>query len=179
MPGTGVRARVWLDELPDVTYPIDDVLECSISPHQSRTDAVRLSAIEVVRMPGHPSSYGLLGASFTPKRTDRLLIEVASSTPGGEQVDWALAGRCDEVRSGLPKEYAVSVFDAAATVGASWKLGAGVLRFDHAAHGLVGSSAWFFGALSRAVMSLLVHADEPCSDAALAEIVRLHLGGRT
>jgi hypothetical protein len=61
----------------------------------------------------------------------------------------------DIVVIGLPDEFADSVLTGAVQAPATRLLGPGVLRFDCAAQGLVGSSRWFFRHLSTIVVRLL------------------------
>lgn len=172
---SGVVARIWLDDLPAVTYPPFNTIERRLETHRLVLGTARSIAVEVAGMVGHPSSYGLLGASFTPLPVDQLLIQVVCSTENGCLLDWALAGRCDEVHAGLPAEYASSVLDAAGTADGVADLSAGLLRFDHAAHGDVGSSSWFFGQLGRLLVSLLPRDVSQIRDDELAEIIAVGL----
>ena len=167
------HTRVWLDELPEATYAVLGVSERSVAMHRPPNGAGRRVAVEVVRMAGHPSSYALLGATFTPEPTARLRLQVASSAAEGTPLTWALAGRCDEVYAGLPEEYAACVLDTATDAAHMHDLGPGILRFDHAAHGVVGSSRWLFGELGRVVVTLLARPGGLWSDDELAEITRL------
>lgn len=168
----GVRARFWLDDLPDLAYPIVEVMERSITVRQSPAGDARRAAVELVTRAGHPSSYGLLGGSFTPQQTSRLVIQVASLTAGAERVEWALAGGNDDVYAGLLGEDAVGVLDGVEAAMAEHDLGAGVLRFDHAAHGVIGSSRSLFGRLGRIVVALLARPGVQWSDDDLAELLR-------
>jgi len=168
----GVRARFWLDELPDLTYPLVEMMERSIAVRQSPAGDKRCAAVEFVTRAGHPSSYGLLGGSFTPQQTSRLVLQVAHSTAELDRVEWALAGRSDEVYAGIFGEDADSVLDAVEGAVAEHKLAAGVLRLDHAAHGVVGSSRSFFAKLGRIVVALLARPDALWSDDELAELLR-------
>ena len=165
-------ARVWCDSLPPVTYPALKTIERRLETHRLLLSKARCAAVEVAGMVGHPSSYGLLGACFTPLATDQLLIEVVCSTECEHQIDWALAGRCDKVHVGLPTEYGPSVLHAAEIAGVLVDLDPGLLLFDHAAHGVVGSSDWFFGELGRIVVHLLTRDAIPMSDDELSDIVQ-------
>ena len=94
-------------------------------------------------------------------------MQVAVSDGTGPPLTNALAG--DEVMIGLAGEYGeavlVGVFDAAALAG----LGAGSLRFDCAAHGVIGSSRQLFRQLSAGVVRLLTR--PTWTEEALAELV--------
>jgi hypothetical protein len=71
--------------------------------------------------------------------------------------DKSLAGTADEVRFGLPSEYAASVVEGVADVPA---------EITVAAHGRIGSSAFVFRRLA-ALLALLLEEGVPEADAAL------------
>jgi len=111
---------------------------------------------------GGRAVYGLLGASFTPDNVEKLVVQLAISANTEKQVDWSLAASIDEVYAGMPLEYADSVLDG--VVGAEEILGSGVLRFESAAHGVVGSSPRIFRQLARDVVRLLSYKVESLSE---------------
>jgi len=66
-----------------------------------------------------------------------------------------LPGFTDQVRRGLPREYADSVMEGAIYTNSISPLGSGVLQFNCAAHGEVGSSPNAFRQLGEMVTRLL------------------------
>ena len=74
--------------------------------------------------------------------TNELVVQVAVSDGTGPPLTRALAG--DEVIIGLAGEYGEAVLAGAFDAAAPAALGAGSLRFDCAAHGVIGSSRQLF-----------------------------------
>jgi hypothetical protein len=169
------KARVWLGELPELTYPVLDVLERTLEAGDSPLSGVRRAAIEMLLPRGGRALYGLLGAELTPRCSGRLVVQVAVSGRTEPQFIRSLAARIDDVRLGIPDEYAVSVLDGVSRTDESRSLGPGMVRFDRAAHGAVGSAQWLFQRLSAAIVRLLAGQPETPSDEGLAELLRLSL----
>lgn len=90
---------------------------------------------------GHPSSYGLLGGA----RSDSPMVNVG---PAGGSFKRALTGRADDVRWGLPKEYAAAILASLADA-------AQPVSVSKAAHGMVGSSERAFVAVALLLSQLL------------------------
>jgi hypothetical protein len=173
--GRHSKARIWLGELSELTYPVVEVLERTLEAGASSLPAVRRAAIEMFLPQGGYVMYGLLGAEVIPQRSGRLVAQVAVSGPAEQQLVWSLAGRIDDVRLGILREYSTSVLDGVSSTEESRSLGSGVVRFDRAAHGAVGSSPWLFQRLSAAVVRLLPLQAESLSDEDVAELLRLSL----
>jgi hypothetical protein len=113
-----------------------------------------LVGLEVLVPRGAYSEYGLLGLEFLPGNLGCLRIEVPYSDMAGSPWSDALASNVDEVRLGLPQEYASSVLASLASTAAG-RIPSGTLRIVDAAHGIVGSSPSFFGKLSGATIELM------------------------
>lgn len=151
----GRQARLWQGTRPSRTYPAVQILEreCRVQP--TANTQVRQVAIEWRRAVCGPSSYGLLGAQWTPQSTERLLVRVLVSAdvpfPGW---DWRSQSSPDP-RPGLPLEYAKPVLAGALEAEGLPALGAGILCFDQAAHDLVGSSPLVFHWLAHTVVGAL------------------------
>lgn len=149
-----LRARVWLDELPELGYQSSGVIGHTAETNQAPSAQTRQAAVELFIPAGGRALYGLLGAELIPTLDNKLLIQVAVSADPQRRFEWSLAGRVDEVSIGLPADYAEGVITGA--LQRSDILGAGVLRFDRAAHGVVGSSWEFFRRLATIVVHVLV-----------------------
>jgi hypothetical protein len=165
--------RVWQEEGQISSYGHDEVIQGDLDLHDlaAQYPETRPTTVEVARMLGHPSSYGLLGAEFMPDSSGRITVEVAlSSGSDGETVTYgSLAAGNDTVRAGLPREYGSAVLQTGMLYASS--LGTGTLRFADAAHGIVGSSVAVFGWLTRIVLELLVHEVATMTDGELMSIV--------
>lgn len=111
--------------------------------------------VEAVVPRGARVEYGFLSVSFSASEEGRIRVEVPFSTQVGPLWTESLAATLDEVRIGLPKEYALAALDAfsSALVG---RLPPGELLVSEAAHGAAGSSQRFFGKLASAVVELMV-----------------------
>jgi hypothetical protein len=166
--------RVWQKEGRISNYVHDEVIQGDLDLHDIAAlyPETRPTTVEVARMLGHPSSYGLLGAEFMPDSSGRITVEVAlSGGADGETVTYdSLAAGSDTVRAGLPREYGSAVLQTGTLYASA--LGPGTLRFDDAAHGMVGSSVAVFGWLTRIVLQLLVHEVATMTDDELMSIAR-------
>lgn len=120
----------------------------------------QMAAVEMIIPSAGRALYGLLGAEFVSDRSNKLLVKVAVSEAVSEdveaEIDWSLASSIDKVCAGLPVEYADSVFDG--VVHAGEILGSGVLFFNCAAHGEIGSSPQMFRQLALKVVRLIAAA---------------------
>jgi len=149
------KARVWLQELPVCSYSVTQVLERQLPAGTLQVARPLCAAIEAFLHRGGYCPYGLLGAHFVPARSEGLTIRVGISTCEGQTISKTLAGSIDQVRLGLPLEYAESVLQGAASVGSLSLLGSGTLSFDCAAHGEIGSSSHVFERLAALVVQLI------------------------
>jgi hypothetical protein len=123
----GESLRVWTS----ANGPLDEVAEGL--------------TVEWAGQVGHPSSYGLLGGRSS---------QVTQVAPGDARgYEESLAGAADQVRFGLPSEYAAAVSDALTTP----------VEVTIAAHGLVGSSPAVFSRVA-AFLALLLRDGVPEDD---------------
>jgi hypothetical protein len=120
---------------------------------------------------GGYAQYGLLELEFLPDDLARLRLEVPYSSMTGTAWPGALAGILDEVRLGLPKEYAPAVL-ASLSSAVEGRIPSGVLRIVAAAHGLVGSSPNFFGKIARAAVELALLGEDEVPDDRLVSLLR-------
>ncbi len=145
-------------------------MEIVIRVTASRVTTVQRAAMEIFLPHGGFAGYGLLGAEFVPDHSQYLTIQVATGATSVRQVNWALAALVDDVRVGLPDEYADAVLKGA---GGQELLSGGVLRFAWAAHGMVGSSPMIFLRLATAVVRLISQNATLLSDEELAALLQL------
>lgn len=121
------------------------------------TGAARLQdlTLEAYVPRGGRAEYGLLGFHFARDGANLLDVNVPYTEGGG--VPWldSLAAQVDEVRLGLPHEFAVPILDAVAGF-AVHGFPAGKLTVVEAAHGQVGSSAQFFRRVAACALSLML-----------------------
>lgn len=154
------QARIWLNELPDISYEYDaaDVLQSIVKvPILAEQHERLISKVAVeILIPGGLNQYGILGAEIkSPCISGELLVKVMSSDKLGRELSWALASRLDNIFTGLPTEYAVAVLEKAVESPIIQQIGEGVLEFRYAAHGVVGSSINVFKRLCSVTLELL------------------------
>jgi hypothetical protein len=149
------RANVWLDEAPPASFAASSTLTRVVKPKTVVGAFRTIAAVEINIPHGPTASYGLLGAELVASTTDGLEAVVCVNAAGSEFTP-SLALRRDEVRVGLPDEYAravvVGIDEMAETIGLPT---AATLRFCWAAYGLVGSSPWVFKELTILIVRLL------------------------
>jgi hypothetical protein len=117
--------------------------------------------------------YGLLGAHFSPKDGGGLTVAVGC-TEATDRPTFAsyLAVKPEVVRIGLPREFADGVLAGVQdALGSKQSVGSGVLMFDCAASGDVGSSSAAYRLLARAIVTILA------TGAANATAIRAALQG--
>lgn len=103
---------------------------------------------------GGRADYGLLGFAFEPAPAPTLDVEVRYSEGNGAAWPESLAHDVDDVRLGLPLEYAGPVLSAATSFSTN-RFPPGKLVVVEAGHGAVGSSAEVFRRLTLATLSLM------------------------
>lgn len=158
---------IYPDSYPDFSF--------SLSSDRAFTPVQQKAAVEMITPSAGRALYGLLGAEFVSDRSGSLLVKLAVSEAVSEgvepELDWSLASSIDKVCAGLPVEYADSVFDG--VIHAGKILGSGVLFFNCAAHGEIGSSPQMFRQLALKVVRLIASASvrESLSEEELAELL--------
>ena len=130
----------------------------------------RMVAVEVVVPRGGRVEYGLLAATYVTSGEGPTRVEVPFSDEAGPVWTESLAARLNEVRIGLPREYASAVLETLSSA-LPGRLSPGLLRISESAHGAAGSSRRLFGVLGRAVGELLT-LGEPLPDAVIIERLR-------
>jgi hypothetical protein len=149
------RANVWLDEKPPAEFMASSTLAQMVHPKKIVGVSRRIAAIELMIPHGPFPSYALLGGELTHSEVDGFEVILPISSLGIPFAS-SLAVQTDEVRTGLPEEYAGAVFagieKTAVSVGIPENFS---LRFRWAAHGLVGSSSPMFERVAGLVVQLL------------------------
>lgn len=158
-----VAIGLWLGELPEAAFVAakENTLELGAQPMGPRP--ATQAAAEVSIIYGPRADYGLLGASFTPDDTQRLLAyipelpDIPDAVDGGPRyAGESVRGHATDGRQvGLPREYVNAVALGAASALEKSLLGGGVIRFDRAVHHPVDSNARTFAALTALVLRLL------------------------
>ncbi len=166
------RARVWIGELPDATYPCLKTLSHTIATNRpSPGGGLKIVAVEVFVILGPRSIYGMLGGHFTPDAKGQVSIDVNISSANERLFPDNLAGTRDEVRVGLPSEYAQSVVVGVDLAkGELNTLTAGIFSINCAAHGVMGSCDAVYKHLAAILVKLLNIASVEPSDEELIKL---------
>lgn len=157
------KAKVWLDEPPGATYVPTKFNHRVVSNGSTLPGPIRLAAVEWMVPRGATASYGLLGAEYLDGDRDEGEVSVAVNRAGAPMLH-PLAPDSEDVRVGLPDEYAEAVLSGLErVVTEGWQF-RGQVTFRWAAHGAVGSSPDFFSELAAVVARLLAIKNVPSED---------------
>ena len=170
------KALVWIGDYPSLIYPAIDVINQDVYTGLSINYGEKRAALEIMLPVGSRVLYGLLGAKFIPNNSGKFSLEVLVSTNSEAVFQQSLAAKLDQVRIGLPSEYSQSVIDGtlhSLDQKSLESLGSGVLRFDKAAHGEIGSSNKFFRKIAATVVQLLM-LDKASNEKEVTEIVKTY-----
>jgi hypothetical protein len=165
------QARVWIGELPDTAYPSVETLTHTTAADAKSQGKFMLAAVEVFVPLGPRSMYGLLGGQWTPDASGQFQVDVNVSAPNERLLADNLAIKGDEVRVGLPSEYAKAV--AAGVDLAQVHLSilpSGKLLIDHAAHGAIGSCEAVYKHLAAVLVKLFNSTEMERSDEGLVKL---------
>lgn len=147
------KARVWLNELPDIDHSAN-VTQEAIKPMIHLPERTKKAAVEVFVPLGPRSMYGLLGGEFKSSTNQGFEITIIANTVDGKLLHASLAGVSEQVRVGLPKEYYKAVKEG---VSVAQKIGgtiSGELVINCAAYGELGSCPAVFKHLATVLMRL-------------------------
>jgi hypothetical protein len=147
------KARVWLNELPDVGPLIGAVQELEISATSQSVQANR-AAVEVFVPLGPRSMYGLLGGEYTPLTTGQLKVMIISS-PADEKSLFVPLTTSDRARIGLPAEYCEAVKEGIRLAEKEVVIAPGQLVISYATYGEIGSCAAVFKHLAAVLLKLI------------------------
>ncbi len=155
-----IQARVWLQDYPGIIYGAADVIEREVGSGLAKKTGDKQAALEIIIPVGPRFLYGLLGAKFIPNDSGkiRLQVLVSTSTEPVYQKSIASEQNLDIVRVGLPGEYSNSVIEGALQAlnhQLCTELGSGIIQFDQAAWGEIGSSNKIFRQIAATVVQLL------------------------
>ena len=165
------RARIWIGKLPDAACPSVKTLTHTIEAGRESQNGLRLAAIEVFVPLGPRSMYGLLGGQFKPDATGHLSVDVSISAANERLLTDSLVMKGDEVRVGLPAEYAQAVLAGVALAkGELNALTAGKLSINCAAHGAIGSCEVVYKHLASMLVKLFNAASLELSDEELVKL---------
>jgi hypothetical protein len=155
------RARIWVQELPELTLRDGTEILCSRIPASTEANtAFAAAAIELFVPRGPRAEYGLLGGTFEPNREGTLVIRVLTSSATGQIWSPALVSQVEPGLIGLSKQLGQAVLNSAeSALMSSRGLPSGQLALDHTVAGAVSSNASLFREMSSILSLYLVSAD--------------------
>jgi hypothetical protein len=161
-PKPSRTARLWIGELPPASFTGYETLQQTVPSKRTSSPGKRVIAVEIRADTGPRTLYGLLGGEIQFAAAEFFGIDVGISTFEGPRLDDTLAipTRGDEVRVGLPREYAeAACSELVRTSQRTSDLSSGQLSITCAAHSLTGSSQSVFTFLSRTLFTFLIWQD--------------------
>lgn len=165
------RARIWIGDLPDVAYPSQKTFTHTIPAGREPYKQQRIAAVEVFVPLGPRSMYGLLGGYLQPTSTEFLRVDLSISSSNERLFTHSLAMESDEVRVGLPAEYADAVLAGVELAKEHLNIvAAGSLQINCAAHGVVGSCAVIYKNLAAILVKVFNAESLDLSDAELVKL---------
>jgi len=147
------EARIWLSQATPGFVSSASVRSCVAGDLQAKSVAQQVT-LEAYQPRGARACHGLLGLAFVGRPGTMLDVEVRYSSGDGPSWLGSRARESDDVRLGLPLEYAQPILDAATSF-VSHRFPPGRLEVVEAAHGFVGSSPDMFRRLTLATLSLM------------------------
>jgi|SRR5579872_2991696 len=170
--GAQGRARVWLFDQPDCLFVPADVQELTFSAGVAAVGGERSAAVEGCVHIGGYLAYGLAGARYVPDGSAQLRLRTYVSGQDGPEYLTSVASGLDVAYIGLPAEFSKSIATGVNNALEKIVIGGGILAFDRAAHGLVGSSPMFFARLATVVTMLIGLKTSALSDDEIRATIR-------
>jgi hypothetical protein len=166
------KARIWIDEYPPCNLGQQIAVQ-RLLPAQHPSPIIRANfAIEWTAHVGPRTLYGLLGAQIVPTDVAQLKVVIHTGTPEAVYSDTIASRASEDVRIGLPNEYAAAVVAGiAAACAEPLNTRRGIISIEVGAHGLVGSSENIFQRMGRA-FGELSKAEGMTSPEEIAELLK-------
>lgn len=154
-----------MNELPDASYSPLKTLTHTLAAGGNSEGGLRKAAVEILVPLGPRSIYGLLGGHFNPLSAGKLVVDVKVSASSGRLLANSLPMNGDEVRIGLPAEYANAVLSGMDLAKSELEsLISGHLSIDCSAHAVAGSSESIFMHLASIVVRIFNGANVDLTD---------------
>jgi hypothetical protein len=151
------KARIWIDDLPAgvLLEPSGHIVR-RFTANRTSLDS-RKFAVELFIPRGARFDYGLIGAELFPTESNALVTTICYSIVGRLFTD-SIVGGLDEVKVGLPLDYADAVLEGITGETVEGGAPGGELRVCWAAYGKSGSSVFFFRLLGRTLLKMMTGA---------------------
>jgi hypothetical protein len=165
------QARIWIGELPDAESTAIETLTHSAAATAQLQGGLILAAVEVFVPLGPRSMYGLLGGEWRPDQSNQFRVEINVSAVNERLFPDNLALKGDEVRVGLPAEYAKAIPVGVALVKDQLtSLPSGKLSINRAAYGAIGSCEAVYKHLAAVLVKLVSSTNADWSDEELVKL---------
>jgi hypothetical protein len=165
--------RLWRDEEVIAAYdPVRVLNRCTTLTRDAAVLASTTVAVEVWFPTGPRARYGLLGVRFEPDTSRQRQVYVGISSPSGPRLLDSIGAGRDEVRVGLPAEFADAVAERLHSEAVTRNLPAGTIAVNQAAHGAIGSNSSTFAALAYLLVRMIAERLDELPQDSIGEIVR-------
>ncbi len=170
------KARIWIDDLPaGVWLEPESHVERRFLSNTTVLNGHKI-AVELFIPRGARFDYGLIGGELSSNESNEFLVAICHSV-GTRLLTDSLVGALDEVRVGLPLDYANAVLEGIAAEATGTVLPAGELTVCCAAYGTVGSSVFFFRLLGKTLFRLMTGSAVPSTETEMTEYFEKLIGG--
>lgn len=154
------KARIWISDLPEgVLVEPSSHVERRFSSNKRLVDSRKI-AIELFIPRGARFDYGLIGGEFITNESNEFVTTVCHSIEARVLAD-SLVDVLDEVKVGLPLDYADAVLEGIVSESAHAALPTGHLLVCCAAYGRFGSSVFFFRLLGKILFRMMTESAVP------------------
>ena len=136
---------------------------------------MRRAGVELFVPAGSLAYYALVCGHFVPNDLGRLSLQLPVCCVPGKQLPWSLYAGVDEVRAGMPEEYAQAVLDAMSA--APEVLGSGTIVLAPTAHAIAGSSTSIFSRATSALVDIMALKPDDATNELLGRIIQSRASG--
>jgi hypothetical protein len=161
------KIQFWTSPPNDLNLSDSSWIESSATCNLDGSPMTRLAVIESRRAVGPRDLYGLLGAECRQNSEPGIVhfrVGITESS-GRSRIPWALGAERDDVVSGITREYAPVILDAAGRTTSSLRLGGCTISFIWGGVSEVNSCAEVFRCLGSALVQLFGAVEWPPTDA--------------
>jgi len=168
------KGRLWINDFPEIKIKTIDTIQKTVEGVEDISKCSKSVVLELL-LPRNASNYALLGVTYTPLNSKKLDIVINVGTADDVVLKDNIAFTSDEVHIGIPAEYALTIIDSAVDTLKDLEFPSGILFFDVAAHGHVGSSKMIFSRVTKMLVKIISKNVLELSESELKELVALEL----
>lgn len=159
----GLKANIWVNDFPAIIKEVKGELLV-----EGEAEAITNSKQLVVELfiPRSHNNYALLGIDFISNNEKKVKIKMSIENQQELKNDSSLALSFDTVTWGILEEYKQGVIDSFNMFLQNRKLPSGIINYNIAAYGEIGSSQTMFKTVNNILLSLLIN-ENICEETAL------------